>query len=41
MYLLHDAVHEVFVGHARQLQVDRNIFPNVRYGRYSLERGST
>lgn len=32
MYLLHDAVHVVSVGHARQLQVDGNIFTNVRYG---------
>lgn len=38
MYLLHDAVHKVFVSHACQLQVDGNIFTNVRYGRHSLQR---
>lgn len=38
MYLLHDAVHVVFVGHACQLQVDGNVFMNVRYGRHSLQQ---
>lgn len=40
MYLLHYAVHVVFVGHARQLQVDGNVFTDVRYGRDSLQTGS-
>lgn len=39
MYLLHDPAHVVFIGHASQLQVDGNIFANVSYSRYSLQRG--
>lgn len=39
MYLLHDAVHVVFVGHACQLQVDGDVFTNVRYDQHSLQQG--
>lgn len=37
VYLLHDSVHVVFIGHACQLQVDGNIFANVGYGRHGLQ----
>lgn len=39
IYLLHDAVHVVFVRHACQLQVDGNIFTDAGYGRNSLQQG--
>lgn len=39
MYLLHDSAHVFFISHARQLQMDRNIFGNVGYSGHGLRMG--